>query len=99
MPSACFDESGQDDVHMPCPERLTAPVSVRGSNRVMVTPGGVTEIRSYPSVQEIKPEDSGTCSLGQDETGGESPRSFRTGCCRSRSLQASSPSGKTAGCG
>ena len=51
---------------MPCPERLTAPDSVRGSNRVMVTPGGATEIRSYPSVQEIKPENSGTCSLGQD---------------------------------
>ena len=37
---------------------------------------GRSRIRSYPSVQEIKPEDSGTCSLGQDDDRRRKPPVF-----------------------
>src|SRR5581483_91090 len=78
LPSAKFNESGRTTLTCPARTRTSrAGFRSRFKPQGRARPGTPVN-RSHPSVQEIKPDKSGTCSLGQDDAGGESHRPFRT---------------------
>src|SRR4029079_2646868 len=57
---------GRTTLHCPARTRLNAPASFEARTVYGLARNETVRIRSHTSVQEIKPENSGTCSLGQD---------------------------------